>query len=126
MIWNSKNGRTKSSKKKLVMNKNLETKEREFYAVVKVKKAELLKPSESQLMSYYIDYGYDNIDQVIEDYGMEEMLREWYNNTNFTSEFQNHQFKSNIFPIDWDSEWEQVDVIGKKDWEEIYDNHYVL
>ena len=103
-----------------------ETKEREFYAVVKVKKAELLKPSESQLMSYYMDYGYDNIDQVIEDYGIEEMLREWYNNTNFTSDFQEHQKKSNIFPIDWDSEWEQVDIIEKEDWEEIYDNHYVL
>jgi hypothetical protein len=54
------------------------------------------------------------------------MLREWYNNTNFTSDFQEHQKKSNIFPIDWDSEWEQVDVIEKEDWEEIYDNHYVL
>ena len=108
------------------MNKIVETKEKQYHAVVKVRKAELINPSESQLMSYYMDYGYDNIDQVIEDYGIEEMLREWYNNTNFTSDFQEHQKKSNIFPIDWDSEWEQVDIIAKQDWEEIYDNHYVL
>jgi len=107
------------------MNKILETKEKQFYAVVKVKKAELIKPSESQLMSYYIDYGYKNIDEVLEDMGTREMLREWYNNTNFTSEFQEYQSKSNIFPIDWDSDWEEVDVIDKKDWEIIYDNHYV-
>lgn len=107
------------------MNKILETKEKQFYGVVKVKKAELIKPSESQLMSYYIDYGYNNIDEVLEDMGIKEMLREWYNNTNFTSEFQEHQSKSNIFPIDWDSDWEEVDVIDKKDWEIIYDNHYV-
>ena len=107
------------------MTKLGETKEREFYAVVKVKKAELLKPSESQLMSYYMDYGYTNIDDVVEDYGEEEMLREWYNNTNFTSEFQQHQEDSNIFPIDWDSEWEDVDIIDKKDWDSIYENNYV-
>jgi hypothetical protein len=108
------------------MTKLGETKEREFYAVVKVKKAELLKPSESQLMSYYMDYGYSSIEEVIEDYGIKEMLKEWYNNTNFTSEFQKHQAKSNIFPIDWDSEWENIDVIDKKDWEIIYNNTYGL
>ena len=108
-----------------MINKILETKEREFYGVVKVKKAELVKPSESQLMSYYIDYGYNTIDEVLEDMGAKEMIREWYNNTNFTSEFQEHQSNSNIFPIDWDSDWEEVDIIGKEDWEIIYDNHYV-
>jgi hypothetical protein len=99
--------------------------EKQFYAVVKVRKAELLKPTDAQLMSYYIDYGYNTIEEVVEDYGMEEMLREWYNNTNFTSEFGEHQHKSNIFPIDWDSDMEQVDIIAKEDWDEIYDNHYV-
>jgi len=108
------------------MTKIRDTKERQFYGVVKVRKAELIKPSESQLMSYYMDYGYNNIDEVIEDYGEEEMLREWYNNTNFTSEFQSHQSSSGIFPIDWDSDWEQVDVIAKKDWNDIYDNNYGL
>ena len=106
------------------MTKIRDTKERQFHAVVKVRKAELIKPSESQLMSYYMDYGYTNIDDVIEDYGEEEMLREWYNNTNFTQEFQSHQLSSSIYPIDWDSEWEQVDVIAKKDWNDIYDNNY--
>jgi urate oxidase len=106
------------------MTKIRDTKDRQFHAVVKVRKAELIKPSESQLMSYYMDYGYTNIDDVIEDYGEEEMLREWYNNTNFTQEFQTHQLSSSIYPIDWDSEWEQVDVIAKKDWNDIYDTNY--
>ena len=34
------------------MTKIRDTKERQFHAVVKVRKAELIKPSESQLMSY--------------------------------------------------------------------------
>jgi hypothetical protein len=101
-------------------------KNRQFYAVVKVKKAELINPSESQLMSYYMDYGYIKIEDVIEDYGEEGMLREWYNNTNFTQEFKSHQSSSRIFSIDWDSEWEQVDVVAKKDWNDIYDNNYGL
>lgn len=108
------------------MKKIRETKEQVFYGVVKVRKAELIKPSESQLMSYYMDYGYDNINEVLQDYDVEEMLREWYNNTNFTSEFQQHQSKSNIFPIDWDSDWENVDIIDKEDWEDIYNNNYGL
>jgi hypothetical protein len=101
------------------------TNEAKYYAVVKVKKAELISPSESQLMSYYIDYGYTTISDVIEDYGESEMLREWYNNTNFTSEFQEYQSKSNIFPIDWDSDWEDVDIIDKADWDNIYESTYV-
>jgi len=76
-------------------------------------------------MSYYIDYGYTTISDVIEDYGESEMLREWYNNTNFTSEFQEYQSKSNIFPIDWDSDWEDVDIIDKADWDNIYESTYV-
>ena len=101
------------------------SKERKFYAVVKVKKAELISPSESQLLSYYMDYGYTSIDGILNDYSIQEMLREWYNNTNFTSEFQQHQSDSNIFPIDWGSEWEDVDIIDKKDWDTIYENNYV-
>ena len=108
------------------MNKIVETKDKQYHAVVKVRKAELINPSESQLMSYYMDYGYSSIEEVIEDYGVEEMLREWYNNTNFTSEFQSHQSASGIYPIDWDSEWEQVDIIDGQDWNDIYQNNYGL
>tara|TARA_R110000744_G_scaffold84403_1_gene165179 strand:- start:501 stop:815 length:315 start_codon:yes stop_codon:yes gene_type:complete len=99
--------------------------EKHYYAVVKVKKAELIKPSESQLMSYYIDYGYANVDEVIDDYGsIEEVLREWYNNTNYLNEFFEHQSKSNIFGVDWDSEWEDVDMIEKVTWDSLYDSTY--
>jgi hypothetical protein len=98
------------------------TNETKYYAVVKLKKAELISPSESQLMSYYIDYGYTTISDVIEDYGESEMLREWYNNTNLNIEYK---YNSNIFPIDWDSEFEEVDVIDKADWDTIYESTYV-
>ena len=104
--------------------KKSETKERVFYGVAKVKKAELISPSESQLMSYYIDYGFNNIDEVIETYGEEEMLREWYINTNFTQDFQMYQHSSSIYPVDWSSEYEDVDVVSQKDWEQIYSENY--
>jgi|11_taG_2_1085331.scaffolds.fasta_scaffold06314_8 hypothetical protein len=102
------------------------TSEKKYYAVVKVRKAELIRPTESQLMSYYMDYGYNNVDEVVDDYGsLEEVLREWYNNTNYLNEFTEHQQQSNIFGIDWDSEWEQVDIIEKENWESIYNSTYV-
>lgn len=95
-----------------------ETKERRFYGVVKVKKADLISPSEGQLMAYYIDYGFNTIEEVIKEYGMEEMLREWYNNTNFTSEFTLHRQEQHINHLDWDSETEDVEVISKEEWED--------
>ena len=95
-----------------------ETKERRFYGVVKVKKADLISPTEGQLMSYYMDYGFNTIEEVIKEYGMEEMLREWYNNTNFTSEFTLHRQEQHINHLDWDSETEDVEVISKEEWED--------
>ena len=93
-----------------------ETKERRFYGVVKVRKADLLSPSESQLMSYYIDYGYNNIEEVLQAMGEEEMLREWYVNTNFTNDFITHRENQHINHLDWDSESEEVDVISEEEW----------
>tara|TARA_B110000285_G_scaffold208008_1_gene247836 strand:+ start:648 stop:956 length:309 start_codon:yes stop_codon:yes gene_type:complete len=98
--------------------------EKHYYAVVKVKKAELIKPSESQLMSYYIDYGYKNIDAVLDTLGEAEMLREWYINTTTTSMGLDNLSLGGIHPIDWDSEYEQIDVIDQVDWQELYDLHY--
>jgi len=106
------------------MTKFGETKEKRFYGVAKVRKADLISPSESQLMSYYIDYGYTNIEEVIEDMGQQEMLREWYVNTNFTKDYQTHRENQNIHFIDWSSEYESVDVISQKDWEQIYSENY--
>ena len=104
--------------------KKSETKERVFYGVAKVKKAELISPSESQLMSYYIDYGYTTIEEVIDILGIQEMLREWYINTNFMVEFSHHQFNSNIFPIDWSSEYEDIDIVSEDEWKQTYEWNY--
>ena len=95
-----------------------ETKERRFYGVVKVKKADLISPSEGQLMSYYMDYGFNTIEDVIKEYGVEEMLREWYVNANFTSDFILHRQDQNINHLEWDSEMEDVEVISKEEWED--------
>ena len=108
------------------MNNFGETKERRFYGVAKVRKADLISPSESQLMSYYIDYGYSNIEEVLESLGEEEMLREWYINTNFTKDYQIHREQENILFIDWSSEYESVDVISESDWNRIYKENYEL
>ena len=95
-----------------------ETKEKRFYGVVKVKKADLISPTEGQLMAYYIDYGFNTIEEVIKEYGKEEMLREWYNNTNFSSDFTLHRQDHNINHLDWDSETEDVEIISKEEWED--------
>lgn len=96
-----------------------ETKEKRFYGVVKVRKADLISPSEGELMSYYIDYGYTTIQEVIQAMGEEEMLREWYNNTNFTSEFSLHRIEHHINHLEWDSESEDVEVISENEWNDL-------
>ena len=101
-----------------------ETKENKFYGLVKVKKADIISPSEAQLMAYYIDYGYKNIEDVIKDYGQAEMLREWYINTNWTTEFQNHREEQNIHWIDWGSEFEDVEIISEKEWKRLWEQNY--
>jgi hypothetical protein len=96
--------------------KNRETKEKRFYGVVKVKKADLISPSESELLNYYIDYGYTNISDILNDYTEEEMLREWYVNTNFSDDFSKYREQKNINYLEWDSEYEEVEVISEKEW----------
>lgn len=93
-----------------------ETKENRFYGVVKVKKADLISPTEGQLLAYYMDYGFSTIEDVLTEYSKEEMLREWYVNTNFTYDNETHRQNHSIQHIDWDSEFEEVDVISEKEW----------
>lgn len=96
--------------------KNCETKEKRFYGVVKVKKADLISPSESELLNYYIDYGYTTILDILNDYTEEEMLREWYVNTNFSDDFSKYREGKNIDNLDWDSEYEIVEIISEQEW----------
>lgn len=107
-------------REKIETSKMSETKDKQFYAVVDIRKVEIVSPSESQLMSYYRDYGYTNIDDVIEDYGEDEMIREWYNNTNWTEEFNTHREKNRIYWIDSDREYEEVTTIPKEEWERLW------
>jgi hypothetical protein len=102
--------------------KNCETKEKRFYGVVRVKKADLISPSESQLLNYYIDYGYNTISEILNDYTKDEMLREWYVNTNFTDEFSNYREAKNINSLEWDSEYEEVEVISEEEWNDFKKN----
>jgi hypothetical protein len=102
--------------------KNCETKEKRFYGVVRVKKADLISPSESQLLNYYIDYGYNTISEILNDYTEDEMLREWYVNTNFTDEFSNYREAKNINSLEWDSEYEEVEVISEEEWNDFKKN----
>lgn len=96
--------------------KNCETKEKRFYGVVKVKKADLISPSESELLNYYIDYGYTTILDILNDYTEEEMLREWYVNTNFSDDFSKYREGKTIDNLDWDSEYEIVEIISEQEW----------
>lgn len=96
--------------------KNCETKEKRFYGVVKVKKADLISPSESELLNYYIDYGYTTMLDILNDYTEEEMLREWYVNTNFSDDFSKYREGKNIDNLDWDSEYEIVEIISEQEW----------
>jgi hypothetical protein len=55
--------------------------EKKYYGSVIVKTLDLISPTESELMKYYSQYGFKNMNEVINDYGINDMLREWYNNT---------------------------------------------
>ena len=105
-------------------SKMSETKDKQFYAVIDVRKLELVSPTEGQLMSYYTDYGYTNIEDVINDYGKDEMIREWYNNTNWTEQFSEHREKSNIYWIDSEKEYEEVTMIPKEECERLRQLNY--
>lgn len=105
-------------------SKMSETKDKQFYAVIDVRKVELLSPTEGQLMSYYTDYGYTNIEDVINDYGKEEMIREWYNNTNWTEQFSEHREKNNIHWIDSEKEYEDVTMIPKEECDRLRSINY--
>ena len=56
--------------------------------------------------------------------GEQEMLREWYINTNWTTEFQNHRETQNIHWVDWDSEYEEVEVISESEWKRLWEQNY--
>jgi hypothetical protein len=50
------------------------------------------------------------------------MLREWYVNTNFTDEFSNYREAKNINSLEWDSEYEEVEVISEEEWNDFKKN----
>ena len=99
--------------------------EARFYGVVKSKKAEMVNPTESQILNHFMDYGYTTIEDIIRDYGEQDMIREWYINNKMSSEFYKARQEENIFGIDWDSEWETVEVVSKDTWEQLYNENYV-
>lgn len=112
-------------KRELGEEKFDETKEKRFYGVVKSKKAEMVNPTESQILNHFMDYGYTTIQDIIRDYGEQDMLREWYINNKMCSEFYKARQEENIFHIDWDSEWETVEIVSKDTWEQLYNENYV-
>jgi hypothetical protein len=94
-------------------------------AFIYIKNTIAVAPTEEQLLAYYKDYGYETIEDILEEHGngsWEWVIREWFVNTNFTPEHLKHQQDNNIFRYNNDNDDEEVELIDDEDWEDMKDD----
>ena len=95
-----------------------------YYGMVMKKNALLISPTKEQLLHYFRDYGFESIDDIIEELGYEDMLRDWYVNTDWLESNWKYQSDNGIYPMDWEHDDEEVQKLSKDEWESIYkDTH---
>jgi hypothetical protein len=77
-----------------------------------------VRPTEEQLLSYYKDFGYDNIEAILDGQGSwEKVIRDWFVNTNFNQDYKDYQTINNIFGYEGD-EIEDVSIVSDTRWED--------
>ena len=90
-------------------------------ALVHVTTSFAVEPTEEQLLEFFKDYGYDTIEQILEEHGggyWPEVIREWFVNTHFFEEHPGNREK-NILKYDSDSEDEKVIIIDDEEWNKL-------
>lgn len=78
-------------------------------------------PTEKQLMEYYQQYGYETIEDALENFSgsWEMLIREWFNNTNYLPVMKDHQIEKNIYRVENNHDDEVVDLMDDEEWDEI-------
>lgn len=98
-------------------------------ALIYVENTMAVSPTEEQLLEYYKDYGYTTIDDILEGYGngsWEMVIRDWFVNTNHTSEFKKYQIENNIFRFESDNDDEEIELVDEDEWEEFKDDELIF
>lgn len=96
-------------------------------ALVHVTTSFAVEPTEEQLLEFFKDYGYDTIEEILEEHGggyWPEVIREWFVNTHFFEEHPGNREK-NIFKYDSDSEDEKVIIIDDQEWNKLKENDII-
>ena len=90
-------------------------------ALVHVTTSFAVEPTEEQLLEFFKDYGYDTIEEILEEHGggyWPEVIREWFVNTHYFEEQPGNREK-NILRYDSDSEDEKVIIIDDEEWNKL-------
>lgn len=98
-------------------------------ALIHLKYTMAVSPTKEQLLEYYKDYGYNNIEDIVEEHGngsWEWVIRDWYVNTNFNQQYKEYQAKNNIFRFENDNEDEEVELLDEDEWNDFNDNDLIF
>lgn len=98
-------------------------------ALVYCKTTYAVSPTEEQLLAYYKDYGYETIEDIVEEHGngsWEWVIRDWFVNTNHTTQNKKHQLDNNIFRFENDNDTEEVELVDEEEWDEFNDDELIF
>ena len=80
-------------------------------------------------MEFFKDYGYDSLDAILEGFGRGdwgEVIREWFVNTYYGTDYQELCEKKNIFRYDSDNQEDEVETIDDEEWDELKQNDLIF
>lgn len=98
-------------------------------ALIHVKTAFAVKPTEQQLLDFFKDYGYESLDAILEGFGggdWDEVIREWFVNTYYGADYRELSEKKNILRYESDEQEDDVEIIDDDEWDELTQNDLIF
>lgn len=98
-------------------------------ALIHLKHTMAVSPTEEQLLKYYKEYGYNTIEDIVEEHGngsWEWVIRDWFVNTNYSIDFKNYQNENSIFRFENDNEDEEIELLTDDEWQELKDDDLIF
>lgn len=96
-------------------------------ALIHLKHTMAVSPTEEQLLTYFKDYGYTTIEEIVDGCGSWEMaIRDWFVNTNHSIDFKNYQNQNSIFRFENDNEDEEIELVDDDEWDDFKDDELIF
>lgn len=94
-------------------------------AFLHIKNTVAVSPTKEQLLNFFKEYGYLTLEDILEAHAnWEEVIREWFVNTNLAPQCISYQNENNIYNIDDDVE--DIELMSDDEYENLKKDGLIL